>query len=45
LPKGKKSQFSGGKYLRIEKPFSEIKKRPDTKEISIYIKEIRAKLH
>jgi hypothetical protein len=34
LPKGRKSQFSGGKYPRIEKPFSKIKKRPDTKEIA-----------
>jgi hypothetical protein len=33
-PKGGK-QVSGGKYPRIEKPFSKIKKRPDTKEISI----------
>jgi hypothetical protein len=34
LTKGRKCQFSGGKFLRIEKPFSENKKRPDTKEIS-----------
>ncbi len=33
--KGEKSQFSGGKYPRIKKPFSKIKKRPDTKEIHI----------
>jgi hypothetical protein len=45
LIKRRKEQFSGGKYPRIEKPFSKIKKRPDTKEISIKIKEIRAKLH
>ncbi len=43
--KGRKSQFSGGKCPRIKKPFSKIKKRPDTKKISIQIKEIRAKLH
>jgi hypothetical protein len=35
LPKGRKSRFSGGKYPRIEKPFSKIEKRPDTKEISV----------
>jgi hypothetical protein len=35
LPKGGKCQFSGGKHPRIEKPFSEIEKRPDTEEISI----------
>jgi hypothetical protein len=34
LPKGGKNQVSGGKYPRIEKPFSKIKKRPDTVEIS-----------
>jgi hypothetical protein len=33
-PKGGKSQFSGEKYPRIEKPFSKIKERPDIKEIS-----------
>jgi hypothetical protein len=32
--KVKKRRFSGGKYPRIKKPFSEIKKRPDTKVIS-----------
>ncbi len=26
MPKGGESQFSGGKYLRIKKPFSKIKK-------------------
>ncbi len=34
MPKGRKSQFSAGKYLPIEKPFSKIKKRPDTKKIA-----------
>ncbi len=32
---GRKSSFSTGKYLRIEKPFSKIKTRLDTKEISV----------
>ncbi len=44
MPKGGKSQFSRGKYPRIAKPFSKIKKKSATKEISIYIEEIRAKL-
>jgi hypothetical protein len=35
LAKKQKERYSGGKYPRIEKPFSKIKKRPDTKEISI----------
>jgi hypothetical protein len=43
--RGRKSRFSGGKYPWIKKPFSKIEKRPDTKEISTYIEEIRAKLH
>jgi hypothetical protein len=34
MPKGGKSQFSGGKYPRIKKPFSKVEKRPDTEEIS-----------
>jgi hypothetical protein len=45
LPKGGKSHISGGKYPRIEKAFSKIKKRPDIEEFSTLIKEIRAKLH
>ena len=40
MPKGGKSQFSGGKYPRIKKPFSKIKKRPDTKEISCKSKKL-----
>ncbi len=32
--KGGESRFSAGKYPWIEKSFSKIKKRPDTKEIS-----------
>jgi hypothetical protein len=32
-------------FPRTKKPFSEIEKRPDTKEISAYIEEVRAKLH
>ncbi len=34
MPKGRKCQFPGGKYPRIEKPFSEIKKRPKTKKLA-----------
>jgi hypothetical protein len=34
LPKSGKSQFSGGNFPQTEKPFSENKKRPVTKEIS-----------
>jgi hypothetical protein len=45
LLKGGKCWFSGGKFLRTKKPFSEIKKRLDTKEINDEIKEVRAKLH
>jgi hypothetical protein len=35
LLKGGKSRVSGGNYPLIEKPFSKIKKRPDTEEISV----------
>jgi hypothetical protein len=34
LAKRRKEPISGGKHPRIEKPFSKIEKRPDTKEIS-----------
>jgi hypothetical protein len=34
-PKGGKCQFSGGTFAWTKKPFSEIKTRPDTEEISI----------
>ncbi len=34
MPKGRKSQFFAEKYPWIAKPFSEIKKRPDTKKIA-----------
>jgi hypothetical protein len=40
LPKGGKSQFSGGKYLQIKKPFSKIEKRPDTKEKASKLKKL-----
>ncbi len=35
LAKRQKEQIFGGKYMRIEEPFSEIKNRPDTEEIII----------
>jgi hypothetical protein len=35
LAKSGKSQFSGGNYPWIKKPFSKIKKRLDIEEISI----------
>ncbi len=40
MPKGGKSQFSGGKYLQIKKPFSKIEKRPDTKEKASKLKKL-----
>ncbi len=40
MPKGKKSQFSGGKYPWIKKPFSKIKKRLNTKEIASKLKKL-----
>jgi hypothetical protein len=35
LAKRQRVPISGGKCLQTKKPFSEIKKRPDTKEISV----------